>query len=416
MSAPALMRSTVIQTERFSSSVMVTERTNGTALLEGVRIFKMGTFKDSLGIERTWEEPHLQQMEFHYKLLKEANILPNVPIRADHSISVLNVVGYFADVYRAADDPMFLAASVEFTEPEAYEKWKRGSWRSRSLEVGWYETNDGAQYWPVILGLAFVDLPAVEGLYENQVRNAGSKLQVFTLQDNAKENDSMFVFNGQNFTDQAECERAINYAAYEAACNYAAWEAAANYAAALEAHNENARSLGVEGVTVHTAQPANHGAPRSFAFRVNGQSTDDPVVAQRHIDTLESFRRETAKTNRESFVDSLVTDKKITAAQVDQYKAHVALDTMSDEGFASFTKLWENAPVHSMFGQHGTGNGDGAGQGGEGQGGNAQTLQEQIDVQQEIITQLHRSGMSDEKVKKTEAFQKLTALQSQQTA
>lgn len=412
------MRSTVIPTQQFSSAITVTERSDGSALLEGVRIFKMGTFKDSLGIEKSWEDVHLQQMEFHYKLLKDNNVLPNVPVRADHSFSVLNVVGYFTDVYRAADDSTFLAASLEFTEPEAYEKWKRGTWRSRSLEVGWYETNEGAMYWPVILGLAFVDLPAVEGLYENQVRTSKSGLHIYTLQDDNKENGSMFVFNGQSFTDQAECERAINYAAWEASANYAQacqdWEAAVNYAAALEAHNANAQALGVQGVTVHTAQPvANHGAPRAFTFRVNGQSTDDPAVAQQHIDSLESFRREMTKYNRESFIDKLVEDKKITAAQVDEYKAHVAIETMTDDGFASFSKLWEKAPVHSLFAQHHTGEGEG------GQGGGqpaTQTLQDQIDVQEGIVAQLRRSGLSEDKIQKTEAFTKLTALRSQQTA
>ena len=397
-------------TEKFGAKIEVVKTSTGSHVLKNVRVFKMGTFKDSRGIERTWEDAHLEQMIANFKLLRDAGALPNVPLRTYHSISVQNVAGYFVDVYRDAEDRTFLNADLEITEPDAFAKWERGTYRSRSLEVGMYETNDGAMYWPVIVGLAFVDLPAVEGLHAR----SGSTEAYFTqtLQDLDKEL-SMFTFNGQTFTDQAACEAAINYAAWVQAAEYAQQLEDTNkaiaYAAALEAHNANAQALGVQGLTVVTAQPAaNHGATRSFAFRVNGQSTDDPLVAQRHIDTLESFRTETTKVNRERFVDDLAKANKIGAQQIDAFKAHVV--ELTDEGFASFAKLHEAAPTHPLLQQHGleqnpAGGGDGT--------PTRQTLQEQFEIERDTVDQLKKSGMTDEQVKKTSAYGRFTALQAQ---
>lgn len=403
----ATMRSTLIPTDRFSSSITVRETAKGGHLLQGLRIFKVGTFKDSMGFERTWEDVHLSQMEGHYRLLKDGGFLPDVPVRADHSFSVLNVVGYFDSVYRDPSDSMFLSADVEITEPEAYDKWKRGTWRSRSLEVGWYETNGGALYHPVILGLAFVDLPAVEGLFSNQ----RDKFHVYTLLDSDKENQ-MFTFNGQQFADQAACEAAINYAAHlETEAERQRTEdfnRACSYAAALDAHNENAQKLGVLGVTVLQAAPANHGGQHQTmaTFTINGQPTQDQRAVQAHIATLETFRTETTKVNRDEFVDKLATDRKITAPQVEAYKAHVSIDTMTDEAFASFTKLWENAPAQSLLSTHSAGGGGGA-------PGGLGDLNDQIAVQSEIVDRLKASGMTDDKVQKTTAYQRLTELRQQ---
>lgn len=397
----------VIPTAAFAAKIKDRTTSTGSHILEGMRIFKKGTFKDSMGIERTWEDVHLEQMVFHFKMLRDGGYLPNVPIRVDHSISVQNVAGYFVDVYRDKDDDTFLAADVELTEPDAYDKWKRGTYRSRSLEVGMYETNDGALYWPVIVGLAFVDVPAVEGLHSRQTTPHHFS-QV--LQDDDKENPSMFTFNGQQFADQAACEAAITYAAWVQAAEYAQslvdQEAAINYAAALEAHNANAVALGVQGLTVVNAQPIQHGAPTTHTFRVDGQMTTDPVAAQRHIDTLESFRTETTKTNRHRLVDDLAKANKIGANQIDAMKSHV--EGLTDEGFASFSKMYEAAPVHPLLQPHGGGGGEG-----DPNGPQVPDAKAQFEIARDTVEQLKRSGMPQEQIEKTSAFQRYTALQAQ---
>lgn len=395
-----------IKTLTFASSVVVEKTSKGTHLLRGLRVFKKGTFKDSLGIERTWEDYHLDLMVANYKLLRDSNVLPNVPVRVDHSFSVQNVGGYFHDLYREPGDDTFLDGDVEITEPDVFDKWERGTFRSRSLEVGMYETNDGATYWPVVLGLAFVDLPAVEGLHSRQT---GSYYFSQALQDDDKEKPTMFTFNGQSFADQAACEAAIRYAAWVQAAEYAQsledQAAAINYATALEQHNANAKALGIEGLTIVNAQPSGqHGAPHTHTFRVNGEMTTDPTVAQRHIDTMEQFRAETTKSNRERFIDELAKANKIGANQLDQFKSHVV--TLNDEQYAQFKTMYEAAPAHSLLAPHGNTGGDNNLPPGD-------KLREDFEVARDTVEQLKRSGMTDDQVQKTSAFKKFTSLEAQ---
>jgi hypothetical protein len=139
-----------------------TKNADGTAAVEGFKVFRSGTFRDSLGIQHTWTDEHLTQMVANHEMLKARNLLPNVPVRADHSFSVDKLVGWIDGLYT---DETFLRANFRFTEPEAAAKFDRGTYLNRSAEVGLYETNDEAFFWPVLMGFAFVDLPAVEGLF-----------------------------------------------------------------------------------------------------------------------------------------------------------------------------------------------------------------------------------------------------------
>jgi uncharacterized coiled-coil protein SlyX len=161
------MSTKVRESRHFASTVgvdrHVVETTDrGTSVVKSLEIFKAGSFKDSLGELNTWTVEQLAMMASNFDLLRRIDSLPNVPVRTDHSWSVRDLVGYIVDLRVEGER---LVADVEFTEPDAFSKFERGTFRSRSLEVGAYETNDGVTYWPVVLGLAFVDLPAVEGLH-----------------------------------------------------------------------------------------------------------------------------------------------------------------------------------------------------------------------------------------------------------
>src|SRR5438045_1764581 len=43
--------------------------------VKDIKIFKAGTFRDSLGRQNTWSAEHLQQMAFHFNLLKANQML-----------------------------------------------------------------------------------------------------------------------------------------------------------------------------------------------------------------------------------------------------------------------------------------------------------------------------------------------------
>ena len=168
---------------------------DGNATLSGLKIFRAGTFKDSLGEQRTWTADDLTDIVSNFEMLRDKDIHPNVPVRKNHTRSVDDVVGYLADL---STDGEYLYATLEFTEPEAADKWERGTYRARSLEVGPYEDNDGQIFSPVAHGLAFVDRGAVEGLHaaEGDVPQAAI--------DDTKENT-------------------VTEDEFKAACEYAAW-------------------------------------------------------------------------------------------------------------------------------------------------------------------------------------------------
>jgi hypothetical protein len=133
-----------------------------THVISGIRIFRAGSFSDSMGVRSEWTVEDLDAMVANFTKLRSNGILPNVPVRADHSRSINSVVGYFTNLYREGD---YLLADMELTEPDAVGKYQRGTYRSRSAEIGVYVTNDEQVYWPTVLGLAFCDIPAVEGLH-----------------------------------------------------------------------------------------------------------------------------------------------------------------------------------------------------------------------------------------------------------
>lgn len=385
---------------------MVNER--GNHELRNIRIFKMGTFPDSFGIMHTWEDIHLEQMAMHYKLLKEGGFFPNVPWRADHTFSVDRVVGYFTDIYRDPDDPSFLASSFEFTEPEAYDKWKRGTYRSRSLEVGMYETNDGAAFWPVVMGCAFVDIPAVEGLH-----GKGNPVASFS----------------QVITDDKETSMDPTTTGTPPAVPPTPAVAPAPAPAPAPAATTPPATPPVEPSNLQPApapapQPApapapapqpsgQFGAPTAPTIMVFGRPTNDFAAVQQHVTTLETFRQETIETGRKEFVSVLAHANKIAATQVDSMAALVL--TMTDEQFAAFRATYEAAPSAPLFAQHGQQPGNSSvPQGPQGVPNDGQPSAEPTEMEtlEEIVANHRRAGMTEEKVEKTASFRKLQALKS----
>jgi hypothetical protein len=144
----------------FSSTSKIDTKAEGT-LVKNIEIFKAGTFK---GIE--FKVSGLDKMVANFHYLKEFNIFPNVPMRADHPSwmeggKIDKVGGYIADLRRVGTK---LVADVRTTSADMLEKIQDGTYISRSAEIGMYEDNKGNIYNPILYGFAWVDIPAVEGL------------------------------------------------------------------------------------------------------------------------------------------------------------------------------------------------------------------------------------------------------------
>lgn len=383
---------TAIQTARFASEHRVSESEDGNPVVEGLRIFKVGTFTDMFGFEHTWDDFHLDQMVMHFQLLTEGNYLPDVPAREDHRMSMASVIGYLPKLYRDPADTSFLCADVEFTDPAAYEKWNRKHYRARSSEIGMYETNDGKMLFPCLLGLAFVDIGAVEGLYQ---RHGGRTNTLHSLQA-AIDNEETPVSGTQpaQTTPPAQQPPANQPAAPAApAAQTPPAPATPPATAAPEA----------QPTSQYQAPPQAQPPVQPHSFRVNGQQTHDFGAVQRHIDVLEQTIAEGRESGRKEYVAQLAKDNKITAGQVESLTAHAL--GLTDDQFVAFRSAYDGAPAMTMFGQQAPGaNGDGqqppppAG---------ATSAPDELDTALEIVTNYRRAGMALDKIKNTASFRKL---------
>ncbi len=342
------------------------ESDRGTYLYSGYRIFRTGTFRDSMGELTTWEPEHLQQMVFHFELLRDRGILPNPIVRHNHP-SIFGgggeVQGYITGLKaEEVDGTNYLLADFEITEPEAHERIQRGTYRARSAEVGHYVTNEEAMFWPVVKGFAFVDLPAVEGLFQ---KGDYAVLRTHRVKEHQ--------VTGEN-------------------------------------NNEGA---GNNSGTPPETQPT---PATTHSFRVNGEQVSDFSAVQRHIDALESevstlreAQRQQVEVNRKDFVQSLAHDGKIfsTADHIKNFENMVV--GMTDEQFQAFQAAYKDAPPMGLLGPKGsnaTPNGQPPTKGGPDDKG-GQYSQEDTDL---AIVERHRlANMKVDDIKKTASFRRLEA-------
>lgn len=351
-----------LQTRTFTGHQIDT-LANGTKVVRGVEIFRAGTFRDSMGEQKTWTAEHLKLMAQNFKLLRESGIFPDVPVRRDHSWTIDKVMGYFEDVYVKGDK---LVADYTVATPEDLQNLVSGKYRSRSLEVGMYTTNDEADYWPVIYGVAYVDIPAVEGLHSKDLQtsyfsrsNDSQETNVDPTNDKGAARPNTFRINGQETTDAAAVQA---------------------YIAQLEAR------------------------PGLATFKIAGAETTDASAVQAHIDALEAFRSDARDGARKAFVKGLVTDGKIVAPMEETFSKLVT--EMSDEQFAAFKAGYDLAPKVSLLGNHGA-NANHSSQDPAGAGQPSEEL-----VLEESIRMHREAGMSEEQIQNTKSYKKLMALRA----
>lgn len=330
--------------------------------LSDVAVFRTGTFRDSIGEQRTWDRFQMETFVRNFNHLKESGILPKVPVRKGHPMFGQNpidtVIGYFTSL-RSEDktasiekkEYTVLLGDYEILDPDAQQKIASGLLVNRSSEIGVYYDNNDMPY-EAFMGVAYVDFPAVERLEEFSKAN---KFNVY----------------------QEE----------------------------------------VSGMTA----PANPAAPAvpappaiQSSFTINGEATTDYAKVQSYISGLEN-QIETYRANeitreaeaRDAFVDSLVTQKIYTAPQGVAQKNLVK--DLSPEAYASWKAAQALMTPQAIFDNHSANAGD------DNRPPNApeqkvETPEEkQYSVDVGILKNLAMAGVPHDAIKKTGEFSRVIA-------
>jgi len=336
------MTTATLETYSLTSVLDAPTASDGTDLIvRGLKVFKCGAFKNSRGQRNEWTAERLQRAVDNFNTLRRTRVFPDVPVRIDHTSSMRDVVGYFHELHF---DGQFLLADIMFTKRSAYEEYGAGHLRNVSLEIGQYETNDEVLYDDVVQGLAFVDIPAVEGLHQR-----------------ASGDDDMAV--------KAATETPVEPDPVEP---------------------DPVEPDPVEPDPVEAKVDA-HQRPAVQTFRVNGAEISDPVAAQAHIDALEKFRSDMRSTIRDSFVDDLVTQGKILGPQAEQFKNHA--QSLSDTQFEAFRTMYDGMPAHNLLAKHDTTTDPAV--------FHAQDTADELAIAKEVIQQFRRANRPQEFIEKT---------------
>lgn len=298
----------------FGMQPNIYRKDSGILVVERFAVFRSGTFRDSTGYQMTYEGIHIKQMIDNHEHLRDNKLFDDIPVRDGHPGWIISgmegsgkVIGWHDKVWsenlEAPHDGEkydYVLTDIRITDPVAAASVENGTFRNRSAEVGRYTTNSEAEFWPVYMGVAYVDIPAVEGLkFSNS--NTSPDRQVYVFMDSKE------------------------------------------------------TGVGTESTT--TGQP--QGAPllgvpiAPQAFSINGQSTTDPLTVQNHITVLEKFQAETVEGNRVAFVTGLAASNKIMATQVDGLTEFAK--KLSGEQFAAWQATFETAAEQPVLGQHASG-------------------------------------------------------------
>jgi hypothetical protein len=353
----------------------------GTVLrMEGVAVFRSGTFRDSMGYQNTWEQLHLNQMVTNWEYLRNNGTFANVPVRDGHPGWLVNgtpgtgkVVGWHTDLrvesLVAPHDGQtydYLMADYEILDPDAQRDIDSGLWLNRSSEIGGYTTNAEAEHWPVYMGVAYVDIPAVEGLNFSASKAGGAAPRVYVMFDSKEKNV------GDN--------------------------------------SPAAPEQGTQPAATAPAASTQHGAPAApaqpFVFSVNGANTSDFAAVQAHITQLEAFRSDTQESNRKNFVKALVASNKLPAPKQESYEKFAL--GLSPDQYTAWTETFDDMEVPALLGQHG---------GGVANGGVAPAAQHAANGSAQEIAQLREqvgmhkaAGTPKKTIEQMDSYTRLVAL------
>lgn len=362
-------------------------------IVEGKAIFRSGTFSDSMGFEHTWEPLHINQMVDHDALLRGRGIFEDIPVRKGHP----DWGGLFSDPVRNAMDELigymsnlrveervnpadgntytYLLADLEILEEGAIKNIKSGLWRNVSAEISTYVTNSNAEYWPVMYGVAYVDIPAVEGL-KSQHSKAAEKFSIILEDDMAPEPKAPSI------------------------------EGDKNKGKTPADHGKKTEDNG--GTHTHSI-PSDS---KAHTFNIGGRQTSDFAQVQAHIDSLEqrntdleSFQTETIEAGKVAFVKSLVETNKIPAASEEAY-LNYAKSLTDPAAYGAWKALEDAKPPMAIAAPQGAGFAQNHEQVSETDAKNAR-----VDVLKGIVSQHQLGGkMSVEAIKGSASYKELVTL------
>lgn len=351
-------------------------------VLEDVPVFRSGSFRDSMGFQHTWEPLHMDQMVSHFDLLKGRGIFKDVPVRRGHGAlfadPIDSLIGYHTGLRTEkrtnqvdGEEYVFLFGSYEILDPEAMTKISSGLWRNLSAEVGSFLSNNETEFWPVYQGVAYVDIPAVEGLASfSKYPGVGEKFSIML----GSEKEAPVSGDTNNGTQPQGTQTPP---------------------------------------AAPPAQPAAQLDPAAFArasfqFTIGGRQTNDFSAVQAHITSLETAQTETKNANRKLFIKGLSEGPtpKILAPQIEQIESYAL--GLADDAWTAFEKSWGVAPATPHTSQHGAAQSTpSASQ----PGGNPPAGEHtEVDTWAGIVQHHRRGNMPQKALEQTESYQKLKAL------
>lgn len=152
-------------------------------------------------------------------------------------------------------------------------------------------------------------------------------------------------------------------------------------------------------VTQPEGEPSNKAA--GVSFMVNGAACTDVAAVQRHINSLEGFRKETIENGRKEFVKNLVSGNKVAATQTDTLEKFAL--GLSDEQYEMWRASWDAAPSLALLGSHAAGTSNHTGTPDPA----AEKAASDLETAREIVMQHKRAGMPTEQIEKTPSYMKL---------
>lgn len=397
-------------------------------VLEGVPVFRSGTFRDSMGYQHTWEDIHMDQMVANFNYLLANKILESVPVRKGHGSFLGDpmdgLIGWHSQIVtEKRKNPVdgveytYLLADYEIMDPDAILKIDSGLWRNLSSEISPYFTNDEAEFFPCYMGVAYVDFSAVEGLREFSKSKPNFS---FVMEDNKEAPDVAGETNNTGPTDQSGTGQAAGTPAPTTGPVGGAPEQGATTEGQQTAAPA-ADAAGTESTEGAATEQTDHSKGGTvFAFKLFGKPTLGlPIAgltgpqlqafqsAQAHIDYLEEYRTGQIEGSRKDFVKKLSDDKKIPATEVANLtKVALALD---DENYNLWSASYGSAPALPLFdASHGQQPTD--------QGAPQSTPEaekaDRIEVLDAIVADFRRSGFTKERIESSKAWTELQQLKS----
>jgi hypothetical protein len=309
-------------------------------------VFRSGTFRDSMGIQHTWEDMHMTadggqlqppaQDGHHGGCHQSARAtLASSPAAADIMDSLIgwhtSTVDRRARQPRGRPEVHVPAGTYEILDPTAIEKIDSGLWKNLSSEVGTWTSNAEAEYWPVYQGVAYVDFPAVEGLKTFASTNGvGSKFSIMSEESAVGTTDSPDRPAGH---DRRRPRR-------------------------MPPMPPRLHAPGPVVSRVRPRGPLSPGTPAAaqqpHLFTVNGQQISDFAAVQAHINVagvLPAPRR--SRHGRKEFVNGLVIVSQQDAGERTRTRPRSsALMLSRTSSSSSYKKQWENAPVLPQLANH----------------------------------------------------------------